>query len=643
MDLFSGDLCPEKTAPARCPVLTSLLALLDRIPALLWATDRALQFTSLTGSGLGAASVRAKDYAGRPIESLFPGTGRTRKALRAHRQALQGLGGVFNVEVGGRDLEAHVHALRGVDGSIVGVVGVALDSTERLVAERALRLSEQSFRLQIEEAPYAIFRATESGQLLQVNRAMLVMLGYGPEMEADLLACDLPLIFATAADFITLRQRMLDGSSVQGFAATWIRRTGEEIQVHIGGRAIRDAAGAILYLDLLAENVTGRKQLEERLIQAEKMQAIGQLAGGVAHDFNNLLTVIGGQIEIALEKVSEDQVRRSLEDARRAAERAAALTKQLLAFSRRQVLHSRVLDINRLIEQLSHMLSRLLREDIELTFALGSDLGSIRADPNQIEQVLVNLAVNAQDAMPQGGRLTIETSQVQVNERAAEPHGNVEPGLYVSITVRDTGHGMDRATQAHIFEPFFTTKGTGAGTGLGLSTAYGVVRQSGGHIQVESQLGQGSTFRIYLPRVEGIEAPRPPAALGATPRGSEVILLAEDEASVRKLISAQLGLLGYRVISAFDGANAIQVAREHPGNIDLLLTDLVMPKLGGKDLAEELRKTLPGLKAVFISGYAGHAASPTDLDLPATYFLQKPFSIQQLAKMIREVLDGDLR
>ena len=302
MDLFSGDLCPQSRVPSRCPTLASLVALLDGVPALLWATDLELRFTSLTGAGLEATGIRVKDFAGEPIESLFQRSGRKQQAVRAHGRALQGQAGTFTVDVGGREFEAHVQALHGADRAVIGVVGVALDGTERLVAQRALRLSEQSSRLLIEEAPYAICRITESGQLLEVNRAMLETLGYGPGTEADLLAYDLPPVFAATADFVALRQSLLNDSTVQGFETTWVGRSGQKIQVRVGGRAIRDAAGAVLYFDLLAENTTDRKQLEERLSQAEKMQAIGQLAGGVAHDFNNLLTVIGMQLEVALEK-----------------------------------------------------------------------------------------------------------------------------------------------------------------------------------------------------------------------------------------------------------------------------------------------------------------------------------------------------
>lgn len=609
------------------------------MPAFLWATDVGLRFTSLNGAGLRATNLSISNFLGKSVDALFRSAKPSEKALQAHRDALQGQIGSFDVELNGRDLEAQVEALRDPDGSIAGVIGVALDVTGRAVAERALRLSEQSYRLLIEEAPYAICRATDSGQLLQVNRVMLEMLGYGPGSEADLLVCDLPQIFAVPGGFSACRDGLVNGCTVQGFETKWFRRDGQEIQVQVGGRAVRDAQGRISYLDLLAENITERKHLEERLGQAEKMQAIGQLAGGVAHDFNNLLTVIGGQIEVMLGKTLDSDLQHRLEDVKRAADRAAALTKQLLAFSRRQVLQSKLFDINQLIEHLSRMLRRLLREDIELTIVPGHDPGSVRADPNQIEQVLINLVVNAQDAMPGGGRLTIETAKVAMGESPWQP-GALEPGEYVLISVRDTGQGMDRDTQARVFEPFFTTKKVGAGTGLGLSTAYGVVRQSRGNIQVESQPGEGSTFRVYLPSVRELEPIRQVSAPVVTPRGHETILIAEDESSVRKLLAAHLRSLGYNVLTGSDGLTAMEAAHSHNGKIDLLLSDLIMPKMGGRELADELRKTVPGLKAIFVSGYAGNPAGGKELDLPQAYFLQKPFSMVRLAKTVRDVLDG---
>ncbi len=362
--------------------------------------------------------------------------------------------------------------------------------------------------------------------------------------------------------------------------------------------------------------------------------------------------MIGGQIELVLGQSLDADVRHRLEDVRQAAERAAALTRQLLAFSRGQVMQSKILDVNPLIEHLIGTLSRLIRENIELSFVPGRNLGMIRADPNQIEQVLLNLAVNAQDAMPAGGILAIETAAVQIPRAAAAAAGAgtgtqavstpgiLDPGQYVLISVRDSGHGMDPETQARIFEPFFTTKQTGEGTGLGLATVYGVVRQSGGQVQVESQVGHGSVFRVYLPRAAGQEAARHEAPALASPTGNETILLAEDERWVRKMVAAHLKDLGYRVLMAADGAEALEVARAHDGTIDLLLSDLVMPRVDGGELARELRQTDPRLRVIFVSGYAGPGPAGRNLTVAGASFLPKPFSMQLLARTVREVLDG---
>ncbi len=653
--MFSGVPCSEKPEPSKCAALSSLFTLVQKIPVVVWATDLEFRFTALSGAGLASLGVSPAECAGKPIGVLFACAQGRRNAMEAHRLALQGQGSSFQVAIKDREMEAHVEPLRGTGGRLTGVVGVALHGAGRAVAERALRLSEQSYRLLIEEAPYAICRATLSGQLLEANRAMLEMLRYQPGSEADLLERDLPPIFGSAAGFEQLRAKLLEGGTVQGLETTWLDRAGNPIQVRIGGRAVRDPAGEVLYLDILSENITGRKQLEARLSQAQKMQAVGQLAGGVAHDFNNLLTVIAGQIEMVLNRPLDGETRQRLEDVREAAERATALTRQLLAFSRGQVLQSKILDVNPLIEHLMGMLARLIRENIELNFVPGPGLGMVRADPNQVEQVLMNLTVNAQDAMPDGGKLTIQTSAVETPASSPPPPGVAEappgapsglppgPGEYVLISVSDTGHGMDPETQARIFEPFFTTKKTGEGTGLGLATVYGVVRQSGGHIQVESRVGGGSTFRIFLPCATGQEPVLHEPARTACPTGRETILLAEDERWVRNLLAAHLKDLGYQVLMASDGSEALEVARGHPGGIDLLLSDLVMPRVDGRELARELRKTDPRLHVIFVSGYAGEGLAGKDFNLPGAAFLPKPFSMQLLARTIREVLDGVTR
>jgi len=640
MDMFSGDLCPERPEPWRCPALASLVSLLEKIPALLWATDTEPRFTSLTGAGLHAAGLAAEDLRGQPVAVLFADA--KERALAAHRTALEGVPCSLDIGVNGHDYNVHLEPLRAQDGGIVGVIGVALEDTERLVAQRAVHLSEQNHRSLIEEAPYAICRVTESGQLLQVNRAMLDMLGYAAGAEADLLVRDLPFIFDSADAFDAFRSALLNAHTVQGVDSTWTSQSGRKIQVRVGGRAVRAASGEIVYLDVFAENVTERRLLKAQLSQAKKMQAIGQLAGGVAHDFNNLLTVIGGQVELLLETAMDSKQWNRLRDVQQATARASALTRQLLTFGRKQLSQSRTLDLNQVIAEMSSMLGRLFRENIELNFVSGPDLAYVRADPNEIEQVLMNLTLNAQDAMPQGGRISIETSTVRIDSTAGPQSGVVEPGDYVSLTVTDNGHGMDPEIQAHLFEPFFTTKKTGEGTGLGLATVYGIVKQSGGQIQVESRPGAGSVFRILLPRVLAAEPadvePLPTGPL-ASARGLETVLLAEDEKSLRELVTAYLRQLGYCVLTASNGEGALQLARSHHGTIDLLLSDFVMPKMGGRDLASELRKTNPGLRVVFVSGYAGHGTE-RELSLPNTRFLSKPFSMQDLARTVRGALDS---
>lgn len=635
MNLPSGSSGNQlNTSPA-----TSLSSLVAKIPAVLWVTDLDLRFTSLAGAALQSINVRPEDYLGTPVETLFPAASIGHRSIHAHHRALGGERCSFECSVRGRDLEAHVEPLCGPDGAIVGVIGAALDGTDRMVAGRALRLAQQSYRSLIEGAPYAICRSTLSGQLLQVNRPMVEMLGY--ESEPELLVLDLrDEIFALGAKFDDFRRKLLDKNACRGFESAWRRRDATELQVRVAGRAVRDKTGEVLYLDILAENVTEQKQLEAQLRQAQKMQAIGQLAGGVAHDFNNLLTVIHGQVEVILREAPDKEgLQGRLEEVQRAAERASTLTRQLLAFSRRQVLKSKVVDLNRVISLMSEMLARLITENIELSFVPAPNVACVLADPAQIEQVLMNLVVNARDAMPNGGKLTIETANVIMDPISAQQLGVAEPGEYVLIAVHDTGHGMDRQTQASIFEPFFTTKDIGEGTGLGLAMVYGVVKQSGGHIRVESEPGQGSTFRIYLPRVAAPELPPEAQVSASAPRGNETILLAEDEDGVRQLVADFLRSLGYQVLAASDGVLAKQVARSHSGTIDLLISDMVMPNAGGRDLAEELRKALPRLKVILISGYAGHAVIGKDIDSLSAHFLQKPFPMQLLARKVRDVLD----
>jgi len=617
-----------------------VLLLVEKIPAVLWTTDTELCLTSVAGAGLAPMNVRPEDYLGVSLIDFSAHLGPDATPLVAHRQALNGKGSTFDIEILGRDLQAHVEPLRGPEGNIVGVIGVALDNTERRVAESALRLSEQSYRSLIEGAPYGICRSTVDGQLLQVNRAMAEMLSY--ESETELLLQSLRTqVFNQPIDYDEFLAQLRGRGSCQGFECTWRCQSGQTILVRLGGRSVLDGTGEISYLEILAENVTERKQLENQLRQAQKMQAIGQLAGGVAHDFNNLLTVVEGQVEMMLSEVPpSDRLRHRLEEIEKAAHLASTLTRRLLAFSRMQVLQSKVLDLNAVIAGMSQMLARLIRENIHMSFLPGADLGRVKADPSQIEQVLMNLAVNARDAMPDGGRLTIETHNAHLDTTYARQQAIVESGDYVLLVVSDTGRGMDNETQARIFEPFFTTKQPGQGTGLGLSMVYGFVKQSGGYVWVYSEVGRGTTFKIYLPRVTDSVDETATVVSVASPRGKETILFAEDEESVREIISGFLESKGYQVLTAPDGVSAKEIAKSHKGEIDLLLSDIVMPKKSGRELAEDLRRIFPRLKVLFISGYTGDFVVRNSILESGAAFVQKPFSMQSLAKKIREVLDG---
>jgi signal transduction histidine kinase/ActR/RegA family two-component response regulator len=396
--------------------------------------------------------------------------------------------------------------------------------------------------------------------------------------------------------------------------------------------------------DTLQRNEAQREQLEEQLRQAQKMEALGRLAGGVAHDFNNLLTVIKGHSELLIDRMKPaDVLYGSTQQIMRTADRAASLTRQLLAFSRMQVLQPRILDLNTLVADMSKLLRRLVREDIEFSFRLGDSLGRVKADPGQIEQVLLNLTVNASDAMPQGGKLTIETQKLKVDEAYARARPPLRPGQYVQLVVTDTGHGMDAATKSRIFEPFFTTKEAGKGTGLGLATVYGVVIQSGGFIWVETSPGNGARFEIYLPRAvekeEAVSYERVPAT---STHGSETILVVEDDDEVRSLASEFLRSAGYGVLTAKDGVEALEVSERFGGSIHLLLTDVVMPKMRGTELAQKLKARLPGLRVVYLSGYLEQDTCSGEILEKATV-LQKPFSRDTLIRQIGEAFEEKAR
>jgi signal transduction histidine kinase/CheY-like chemotaxis protein len=391
----------------------------------------------------------------------------------------------------------------------------------------------------------------------------------------------------------------------------------------------------------VAERTRDLAQVQSQLVQAQKMEAIGRLAGGIAHDFNNLLTVIAGQGEKLLDRLPPGDGLQEVHLIQKTAERAATLTQQLLAFSRKQILQPRELHLNVVVAELLPMLRRVVSEDIELLPELDPASGYVKADPGQLQQVIMNLTVNARDAMPNGGKLFLTARDVEVDEGYARLHPGVQPGPYVMLSVRDTGNGMDPNTQAHIFEPFFTTKDHGKGTGLGLATVHGIIEQSGGHISVQSERGRGATFNVYLPRIRPAvrkpEVDRPPAAAAV---GSETILLVEDEDDLRDLVREVLEARGYTLLSARNPIEALALADEHPSRIDLLLTDVVMPRMNGRELAERLAPARPGMKILYMSGYTDDAIGHLGVLDSGTAFLSKPFTTKTLAAKVREVLDA---
>ena len=426
-----------------------------------------------------------------------------------------------------------------------------------------------------------------------------------------------------------LRARRADGTDIWGIVTQ---------------RPMTDARGKYVGALTMFTDITGRKLLEEQLRQAQKMEAVGRLAGGIAHDFNNLLTAIRGHAELLLSEMSAHYpLRADLIEINRAAERASTLTRQLLAFSRRQILQPRILDMDIVVVEMEKLIRRLIGEDIELQTRPAAKGARVRADRGQLEQVLMNLAVNARDAMPNGGRLTIETSIVDLDDKYARFHPGSIPGAYVRMGVTDTGVGMDARTLSHVFEPFFTTKAVGKGTGLGLATVYGVVKQSGGYIAVQSEAGSGTSFDIFLPRITDNADPTRETNNRVDPeRTGQTVLLAEDEDAVRSLASRVLRKHGYQVLEARDGADALRVADSYAGFIHILLTDVVMPRMGGRELVERLTPVRPGMRVLYMSGYTDDALVHHGvLTGSGTWFLEKPFTPDTLAMKLREVIESD--
>ena len=515
---------------------------------------------------------------------------------------------------------------------------------QRRQAESALRASEERFRALVENSSDALMLLDAEGRVTYLTSSSSRQFGWTPDQtmgrsvfefvhpdDADSVAARMTEAIRHPGRSLTaeIRFRHSDG--------TW--RIMEGVAVN---RLDDPSVGAIV---VNARDITDRRKLEEQLRMSQKMEAVGQLAGGVAHDFNNLLTAILGYCNLMLDDMPpEDPQRADLDEIRAAGERAAALTRQLLAFSRRQMLQPQLVDLNAVVQQLEKLLRRLISEDVELATKLASDLMTVRVDPASIEQILVNLAVNARDAMPLGGRLTIETANVDLDATYPVTHVTMKPGRYVMLAVGDTGKGMDAATRSRVFEPFFTTKEQGKGSGLGLATVYGMVKQGGGYIWVYSEPGHGTMFKVYFPpadqRMSEPAAEHPGRRTSDGKQGWETVLLVEDEDAVRALAREVLRRHGYVVLEARHGVDALRIAERHGDAIHLMITDIVMPHMSGRDLAERLSGVRPKMKVLFMSGYTDHALMHRELT-PGSAFLQKPFTPEGFARKVRSVLDTE--
>ncbi len=527
-------------------------------------------------------------------------------------------------------------------------VGALVTNLRDVTDQRAAQEAHALLACIVESSEDAIVSIDLGGHILTWNPAAERLFGY-PAAEVVGRPVEVLTPPGHRADTRGTVERVRRGERIAPYEAVRVRKDGREVRVAVTASAVRSPDGRVIALAATYRDVTERARMEaalreseERFRQAQKMEAVGRLAGGVAHDFNNLLTVINGFSELLAESLPAGDPGRDLAgEVRRAGERAAGLTRQLLAFSRQQVLAPRVLDLNAVVTDLGRLLRRLLGEDVELATDLMPGLWPVRADPGQVEQVVVNLAVNARDAMPTGGRLTVGTRNVTLGEADTGGDPELRPGDYVLLSVSDTGVGMTDDVKARAFDPFFTTKEQGKGTGLGLATVHGIVRQTGGHVEVESEPGRGSTFRVYLPRTDGsAEAGTRGAGPGDLPRGTETVLVAEDEPAVRALTCRVLRGCGYAVLEAGGAGEAARAAGAHPGPIHLLVTDVVMPGVGGRQLAELLRADRPGLRVLYLSGYTDDAVVRHGVYHDRVHFLPKPFAPAELARKVREVLDS---
>jgi len=614
-------------------------------PQPMWVYDiKTLQFLEVNVAAVGHYGFSRDEFLNMRITQIRPpeDVPRLLEDVAQVRPGLQFSGNWKHLLKDGQTIDveivSHTLRFRGHDAELV----VVRDITRQKQAEEALRQAERKYRLIFEEAIVGIYQTTPDGHLLSVNPAMARIYGYDSPQDMIAAIGDVQAqLYVDPARREEFKRLLAAQGTVRNFELQVYRKDRSKMWLWTNARAVREN-GKIIRYEGTFEDITERKLLEDQLRQAQKMEAIGRLAGGVAHDFNNALAVITGYSDLLQAHLPvSDASHQQAEEIAKAGRRAAALTRQLLAFSRKQIIQPVVLDLNSTTAELEKMLCRLIGEDVQITFKREARLGRVKMDPGQLEQILMNLAINSRDAMPQGGRLCIETANVDLDETYARQNVYVKPGAYVMLSVSDTGCGMDKETQLHIFEPFFTTKESGKGTGLGLSTVYGIVKQNSGYVRVYSEPGQGTTFKIYLPRVA--EPAQPPApSPEVLPAGTETILVVEDEEALRKLTCTCLSSHGYRVLEAANAAQALDLALKFADQIHLLLTDVIMPGKSGRDLAAQLGVLRPGIKVAYMSGYTNDLIDQYGILDPNMVLIEKPFTLHSLLLKVHQVLHGDV-
>ncbi|MBI5575364.1 MAG: PAS domain S-box protein [Deltaproteobacteria bacterium] len=628
----------------------------DTAPDAIISADSRGRIVFVNPGGLNMFGYDGESLAGRELTLLIPERYRS-----AHEKGMARFLATGEPRVIGRTIELHGLRKDGTEfplelslatwntGEGVFFTGIIRDITARKTAEEEIHATYSKLHSLVEASPVSITAVSKDGITTMWNPMAEKVFGWSRE---EAMGRFLPIIPEDKKEeFREFQGRTVREGGISGVETRRLRKDGTLVDVRLSTAPMRDSLGNIVGMVGILEDISGRKRMEqalheseEQLRQSQKIEAVGRLAGGVAHDFNNLLTAIRGYSDLLLMKLEAgSNLRGEVEEIQKAGERASSLTRQLLAFSRKQVLQPKVLDLNAVVDNMNGMLRRLIGEDIDLVTGLRPALWSVKVDPGQIEQVIMNLAVNARDAMPRGGKVTIETDNVTLDDAYVKRHPFFKAGEYAILAISDTGEGMSDVVKKRLFEPFFTTKEKGKGTGLGLSTVYGIVKQSGGYIRVDSELGKGTAFKVYFPRVCMPADTKKDKRESKLQPGSECVLLVEDEDVVRSLIKTVLTEHGYTVLAAADGAEALKIGREYSGPIDLILTDVVMPNMGGRQAADSLAPHRPGIKVLYISGYTDDAIVSHGVLEAGIAFLQKPFTPHSLLRKVREVLDNAKR